>query len=73
MCIRDRVVGIEGDDVVNTHIYQLLKCQSAVERFPAGTFVLAALIEERHDDIQAACFSAYCCDDSLQILKMVIW
>ena len=34
--------------------------------------VLAALVEERHDDVDPARFSANGCDDALQILKMIV-
>ena len=65
-------MSVEGDDVVNTHVYKLLQCQSTVQRFTAGTFVLAALVQERHDHGDPLCLSAYGSNDTFQILEMVI-
>ena len=70
--LHTRVVSIKGNDIVNAHADQFVQCQCTVQRFSSGTFVLTALVKERHDDIDTSCFSAYCCDDTLQILKMVI-
>ena len=55
-------------DEINTHIHKLLQGQGTVERFTAGTLVLAALIQEWHNDIDSAGFSTDGCDDTLQIL-----
>ena len=70
MCIRDR--GIKGDDIVNAHIAQFLKRQCTVERFSGGTLMLAALIEERHNDSDSSGLSSAGCDDTLQILIMIV-
>ena len=67
-----RVMGIEGDNVVDTHIDELLQCQCTVQGFPAAALVLTALIEERHDNSDAFGLAAHCRNDSLQILIMVI-
>ena len=67
-----RIVGVKGDDVLNTHADQFLQGQGAVQGFSAGALVLAAFIEEGHDYIDPAGFAAHGCDDALQILEMVI-
>ena len=46
-------MGVEGDDIGNAHILKLLQGQGAVQRLTAGTAVLAALIEEGNDHIDA--------------------
>ena len=51
---------------------QLLKGQSAVQGFPPCSFVLAAFIQEGHDNIHSSGLSAYCGNDPLQILKMIV-
>ena len=65
-------MGIEGDDVLYTHIHQLLQSQCAVQRFTGGASVLSALIEEGHDHVDTLCFSTGSSNDTLQILIMVI-
>lgn len=72
-CILDPgIVSIESNDVFHTHVNQFLQSQGTVQRFPAGAAVLAALVEEGHDHVNAARFSAYCCDDPLQILEVIV-
>ena len=34
--------------------------------------MLTAFIEKRHDDVNTSCLSAYCGNDTFQILKMII-
>ena len=63
------IVGVKCDDIVHSHMDQLLKGQSAVQRFPPCPFVLAAFIQEWHDNIHSSGLSAYCGNDPLQILK----
>ena len=46
-----RVMGIEGKNIGDAHVDQFLKRQGAVQGFALRTLVLAALIQERHDDI----------------------
>ena len=70
--LHSRIVSVESDDILHSHIRQLLKRQSAVEGLAVGTLVLAALIEKRHNHIDAARFSAHSGDDALQILIVVV-
>jgi len=63
---------IEGDDVIDPHVYQLLKSDGTVEGFAGSSLVLAALIEERHDNRDPAGLTAYRSDDPLKILEMII-
>ena len=65
-------MSVESDDVVNTHIHKLLQGQGTVERFTAGTLVLAALIQERHNNSDSLCFSTYGSNNTFQVLEMVI-
>ena len=52
------IVGVKCDDVLNAHAHQLLERLGTVEGLASGTAVLAALIEERHDDRDAAGLTA---------------
>ena len=45
---------------------------ATVERFSSGTFMLSALIKERHDNIDTTCLSSCSSNDSFKILIMVI-
>ena len=67
-----RVVSVEGDDVFYAHSSQLLQTKCAVERLSSRPLVLAALIQEWHNDIDSAGFSTDGCDDTLQILEVVV-
>ena len=59
-------------DEINTHIHKLLQGQGTVERFTAGTLVLTALIQERHNNSDSLCFSTYGSNNTFQVLEMVI-
>ena len=63
--LNPRVVGVKGDDVVNSHRDHLLEGESAVKRLSCGPFMLPALIEIRHNDGNAPCLSAYGSNDPL--------
>ena len=67
-----RVMCVECDDVVYAHADELLKCESAVQRFTGTSLVLTALIEERHDDVDTASLSADSGNDPFQILEMIV-
>ena len=54
------------------HSSQLLQTKCAVERLSSRSLVLAALIQEWHNDIDSAGFSTDGCDDTLQILEVVV-
>ena len=49
--LHTRVMGIKSDDVGYSHVNQFLQCLGTVQRFAFGTFVLAAFVKKRHDDI----------------------
>ena len=66
------IMCIKGNDILNTHIDQLMKCIGTVKRLSSDTFVLAALIEIWHDHIDSAGFSADSGDNTLHILEMII-
>ena len=55
-----RVVCIEGKDVGDAHVNQFLKRQGAVQGFTLRALVLAALIQERHDDIDTVGLAVSC-------------
>ena len=63
---------VRGDDILNTHIDQLMKCIGTVKRLSSDTFVLAALIEIWHDYVDSAGLSAYSSDNTLHILEVII-
>ena len=65
-------MGIKGDDIFHAHIHKLLESHGAVQGLTPGSLVLAALIEERHDDIQTAGLAVGSSNDSLEILEMVV-
>ena len=66
------IVGIEGDEIIHTHISQFCEHIGTVQRFPAGSSVLASFIQEGHDDIDALCLSGGCRNHPFQILIVVI-
>ena len=66
------VMGVKGDDIIHTHGCQFLEHHGAVQRFSAGTLVLAAFIQKRHDHRDTARFSAYGGNNPLQILKVIV-
>lgn len=70
--LHPRVVCVKGDNIFHTHFYELLQGECTVQRLTAIALMLAALVEERHDDVDPARFSADGCDDALQILKMIV-
>ncbi len=57
------VGGVEGDEIGDAHIHDLLDGVSAVQRFPAASFMLSALVEKRHDHRQAVCLAVDGGDD----------
>ena len=65
-------MGIESRDVGDAHMYQLLKRHGTVQGLSVGALMLAALVEERHDDIDPVRGGSAGADDSLKILVMVI-
>ena len=52
------VVRIEGDDGFDAEVREFLQSYGAVQRLTGGALVLAALVEERHDDRDAAGLTA---------------
>ena len=66
------IVGIEGDEIIHAHISQFCEHIGTVQRFPAGSSVLASFIQEGHDDIDALCLSGGCRNHPFQILIVVI-
>ena len=65
-------MSIKCNNVVDTHTYQFLKCECAVERFSRGSAVLSAFIEHRHDESQSASFAADRADHTLDVHKMIV-
>ena len=49
---------IEGDDGFDAEVREFLQSYGAVQRLTGGALVLAALVEERHDDRDAAGLTA---------------
>ena len=66
------IMCVKGDDILNTHVDQLMKCIGTVKRLSSDTFVLAALIEIWHDYVDSAGLSAYSSDNTLHILEVII-
>ena len=65
-------MGIKGNDIAYAHLHKLFQRKGAVKRFPLRLFVLPALIQEWHDNIDAVRFAGGGGDDSFQILVVVI-
>ena len=63
---------IKGDDIAHTHVDQFLQSDGTVEGFAGGTFVLATLIQHRHDHARPPRLAANRRDGPFQILKMFI-
>lgn len=70
--LNPRVVSVKGNNIFHAHRHQFLESQSAVQRFTAGTLVLAALVEEGHDYGNAPGLASHSRDEAFQILKVVI-
>ena len=66
------VVGVEGDEVLDAQITELLVHDRGVKRLAPASLVLAALIQERHDDIDAPRLAVDGSDHSLEILEMIV-
>ncbi len=66
------IVGIEGDEIADAHVTQLPQGKGAVQGLPAAPFVLPALIEEGHDDIDSVGLAVAGGDDALQVLVMIV-
>ena len=74
---RDRIlnsgiVSVKSDEIGNSHVAELFERDGAVQRFSLGTSVLAAFIQEGHDDIDPVGLAVGSGDDPLQILKMIV-
>ena len=67
-----RIVGIEGNDVGHAVLLQFLQSKGAIQAFAGGTLVLPALVQHRHDNVDALGFAADSGDDALQILEVVV-
>ena len=66
------IMCIKGDDIINTHMNQLLQCKCTVKGFTGCSLVLAAFVEEGHDHSDPSCLTTDCSNDTLQILIVVI-
>ena len=66
------VVCVKGNDRLNTHLCQLLKCLCTVQRLICHTDILTSLIQIRHDNCDPSWRTATCHDNSLQIHKMIV-
>lgn len=53
-----RVVRVKGEQIRNAHLLQLLQHVCAVERLAVAAAVLAAAVQQRHDDVHAVRFAA---------------
>ena len=58
------IMGIEGDEILDSHAAEFLNGVSAVQRLPAVSLVLPAFIEEGHDYIDTVGFTIGSHDDS---------
>ena len=65
-------MGIEGNNVIHSHVGKLLEGQRAIQRLPAVPFVLPALVQKRHHHRDPSCLSAHGSNNPLQILEMIV-
>ena len=65
-------MGIEGNDVLNTHALQLLQSNRAVQAFPGNTPVLPAAVQTGHDNRHTVGSACHCLNQPLQVRKVVI-
>ena len=49
-----KVIEVCLDEIVNSHPYHFLKSQCTIKRFPGAPLMLAALIKERHDNVDSS-------------------
>ena len=66
------VVGVEGEDGVDTVIDELLQHHGAVEGLTVGLAVLSAFIKHGHDDRDTAGFAVDGSEDALQVGVVVV-
>ena len=65
-------MGVEGDDVPDAHIDQLLETQGAVQALAGGAAVLTAFIEHGLDHRDALGLAGDGGDDALEVLEMIV-
>ena len=65
-------MGVEGDNVFHSHIHQFAQRQRTVQGLSSCSFMLAALIKERHDYVDPSCLACGSGDHTFQVLIMVI-
>ena len=66
------VMSVESDDVVDTHSYEFLQRDRAVQRFPGCALRLEALIEIRHDDSDSTGLALDSRDHTFEVGEMVV-
>ena len=67
-----RVVGVEGDDIGDAEVLELLQHAGAVHGFAAVPLDLPSLVEVGHDHVDPAALAARSRDDPLQIHEMIV-
>ena len=65
-------MGVKSNNIIHTHPYKLLQREGTVKRLAAAPFMLPALVQEWHYDIEPPSLPPNSCNDSLKILEMVI-
>ena len=66
------VMGVKGDDVLDTDVAQLLQRKSAVQAFAADAAMLAAAVQAGHDNADAVGAACNSLDQAHQVLEVVI-
>ena len=65
-------MSVKGDEVSNTHIAQFFQSVSTIQGLTAGSSVLSALVEEGHDNVDTTSLAFAGCDNTFQILIVII-
>ena len=63
---------IEGNDIFDAHMDQILQCLRTVQRLTSVSAGLAAFIQVRHDDVDPSGLAADGGNHPLQIQKMIV-
>ncbi len=65
-------MGVEGHKVLHTHLVQLLQHQGAVQRLTGGALMLAGLIHEGHNHVDALALSGGGSDQTLEVSIVIV-
>ena len=66
------IMRVEGDDIADAHVDQLLQAHGTIQAFAAGAAMLTAFVQHGHHHGDTLGLAADRADDALEILEMII-